>query len=103
MSLFHVGEVAIITESYIPEFPVGSEVTILEVCDPPPYENAGFQYVIARPNYDVLPGHTITIYGNDACLRKKPPPDVDREPLGRWDECPWSPCEISCGRYDRLR
>ena len=100
MSLFHVGEVAIVTFSCMPEFPIGREVTILEVCEPPLYGMHEFQYVIARTQG--VAGIN-TIYANDQCLRKKRPPDADREPLGRWDECPWSPFEVSADRYARVK
>jgi hypothetical protein len=83
MSKFTVGEVAIITNSSMREFPVGSEVTILEVSgNLPP-----MQYLVHTD------AHGTRIYASDNCLRKKQPPDNQRqrEAIGEWELCPWRP------------
>jgi hypothetical protein len=83
MSKFTVGEVAIVSQSALPEFPVGSEVIILEVSsDGPP-----MQYLVH------VDSHGTRVYASDNCLRKKPPPDNQRqrEETGEWELCPWRP------------
>lgn len=70
MSKFAVGEIAIISMSRRPEYPVGSEVLIVEVCGPTakcPNWPAFAQYRI-EPQRCLYP-----IYANDKCLRKRPP------------------------------
>jgi hypothetical protein len=78
---FKVGEIAIITFSVVPEFPIGTEVTILGFGERGLPE--GCQYLIYRR------GRT-RYFANDYCLKRKDPP-ADREPLGSWNECPWQP------------
>ncbi|MDE2104943.1 MAG: hypothetical protein KGL39_47335 [Patescibacteria group bacterium] len=86
MAKFSVGEIAIITFSVMEQFPIGCEVEILDVLDPPRGEDGEFQYLIARQPKRL-------IYASDKCLRKKRPPGapIAREEVGSWDLCPWRP------------
>ncbi len=77
---FAVGEVAVIAVSYLPEFPVGMEVTVLRVHGAPGSE---FEYVIHESRHDV-------VCASRRCLRKKRPPPK-REEVGDWELCPWQP------------
>lgn len=78
MSKFSVGEIAIVVNSRLAEFPNGSEVEVLAVYDPPYAGRRDLQYLI-----HIAAG--VRIFANDRCLRKKQPP---REEVGRWEDCP---------------
>jgi len=83
MDDFKVGDVAVIVYSALPWYPVGTEVTILEIVGPP-YSSE--EYLVDR-----MPDGCL-VYAGRRCLRKKRPPDeVKREELGEWDLCPWKP------------
>jgi hypothetical protein len=84
---FEVGEIAVITRSLMPQFPVGMEVTILEICEPF-QADLGCQYVIWREE-------GLAICANDECLRKKRPP----EELGEWELCPWRPKAVPAPQF----
>jgi hypothetical protein len=78
-----VGDVCIVIFSVLPQHPVGSEVTILDVLSPPDCCFPNCCYVIDRS------AGTMTV-ASARCLRKKRPPVV-REALGEWGLCPWRP------------
>lgn len=90
MSKFSVGEVAIIAFSVFESYPVGSEVTILEVRHDGPL---GLRYVIDR--YRDEWGDLFLFTAEESSLRKKrPPDDIKREETGDWDLCPWRPEKV---------
>lgn len=74
MSQFQVGEVAIIVYSALPEFPVGTEVTVLRISR----RFIETHYVIHEDNLSV-------VYAAERCLSKKRPPQ-DWVKLCRLDE-----------------
>ncbi len=86
MSKFSVGEVAIIAFSVLAQYPVGKEVTILEIDE----SSLEWKYLIDRTHGPL--GKPFTIWGNDWTLcKKRPPDDIKREETGDWDLCPWRP------------
>ena len=87
MSKFVVGEIAVVSFSVWPEFPVGTEVEILQVRDDAlVVGNRAYQYLVYDDGFK-------RVWAGDDCLRKKKPPagDQKREELGSWDLCPWRP------------
>jgi hypothetical protein len=79
----HVGDVCVVVRSVLPQYPVGSEIIVLEILAPGDDEFPGCCYVIDR-----APGAIVV--ASAQCLRKKRPPSI-REALGEWELCPWRP------------
>jgi hypothetical protein len=68
MSKFEVGEIAIITQSAFPQFPVGCEVQIRAINGEP---DSDTEYFIDS-TYDLFV--RTDWYANNRCLRKRRPP-----------------------------
>lgn len=78
MAKFAVGEIAIVTVSKIEEFPVGCEVEILAVYDPPLWGDC--QYLVYE-EFVSFRG-VRQVWANDSCLKKKNPPEETTD----WEE-----------------
>lgn len=87
MSQFQIGEVAVIKYTRHADYPVGMEITILDIRT---NEEFGEHYVI-----DEWTDGT-TVIATDINLRKKRPPDSQRkrEEIGDWELCPWRPVSV---------